>query len=400
MLPFVFHFSLIITKSLTGCYNYVMAYYLSRRAALKWLETPSVYNIAKDELYELDSESFRFMKNCMAAEGCESKSGAFIDYCLDEGILTSEKVSLSRPRLLHAPVPSLRYLELHINDACNLRCRHCYISDPAGQQLSSAEVLRLLGEFQEMQGLGVLISGGEPLLHSEFDSINETLPDFFLRKVLFTNGLLLGKERLRSLKVDEIRVSIDGLETAHDAIRGTGMFRRTMDSVRLALDAGFDVSVSTMIHRFNLADFDVMEHLFKKMGIKDWAVDVPCRSGRLNEHPEILVGPKEGGRLLGYGFGAGLHASGHGSECGLHLLTVLADGRFARCAFYADRPLGTIDQGLLPAWEKRDPVLLADLFCDCEYREVCRGGCRYRAELAEGKGGKDLYRCTLYGIIK
>ncbi len=375
-----------------------MAYYLSRRAALKWLETPSVYHLAKDELYELDSESFRFMKNCMAGEGCESKNSAFIDYCLGEGLLTAEKVSLARPRVLQAPIPSLRYLELQITDACNLRCRHCYIGDSAGHQLSSERVLRVLREFQEMQGLRVLISGGEPLLHSEFDAINEMLPDLFLRKVLFTNGLLLGRERLRSLKVDEIQVSIDGLESAHDAIRGAGMFQRSMSAVRQALEAGFDVSVSTMVHRYNLGDFDVLEQLFKNMGIKDWAVDVPCRSGRLNDHAEILVGPGEGGRLLGYGFGAGLHSSGQGFGCGLHLMAALADGTLAKCTFYGDRPLGTIDQGLRAAWQKMEPILLRDLSCDCEYREVCRGGCRYRAELAEGKGGKDLYRCMLYGI--
>ncbi len=48
---------------------------------------------------------------------------------------------------------------------------------------------------------------------------------------------------------------------------------------------------------------------------------------------------------------------------------------------------------------KSNPVRLKDLECDCEYLEVCRGGCRYRAELIEGKSGKDPYRCMLYGII-
>lgn len=376
-----------------------MNYYLSRLAVLKWLETPAVYHIAKDELYELDDDSFRFMKNCVTGEGCKSKDGAFVDYCMDEGILTTEKVVMDRPVLLQAPKPSLRYLELQITDACNLKCKHCYIKGTSRNELSPAQIHSVLKEFEKMQGLRVLISGGEPLLHSKFYKINEMLPDFFLRKVLFTNGMLLTKELLKSLKVDELQVSIDGLEAAHNAIRGSGTFTRSMEAITHALDAGFDVSISTMVHTLNLEDFDAMEHLFKNMGVKDWTVDVPCPAGRLEEHEELLVSPEEGGKLLGYGFGAGLHSSGQGYGCGLHLMAVMADGNLTKCTFYSDLPVGSLDHGLMPTWQKMQPILLRDLACDCEYIEVCRGGCRYRAEHMEGKGGKDRYRCTLYGIL-
>ncbi len=376
-----------------------MRYYLSRLAVLKWLETPAVYHIAKDELYELDDDSFRFMKNCMTEEGCSSRDSALIDYCIDEGLLTTEKVIVNRPALFQAPKPSLRYLELQITNACNLRCKHCYIGDEPGHELSTGQVRTVLAAFEKMQGLRVLISGGEPLLHSRFEEINEMLPDFFLRKVLFTNAVLLQKETLKALKVDEIQVSIDGLEPAHDAVRGDGMFDRSMKVLHQALDAGFDVSVSTMVHRRNLADFDAMEQLFKDMGVKDWTVDVPCPAGRLRQHEELLVSPAEGGKFLGYGFGGGLHSSDQGFGCGLHLMAVMADGRIAKCTFYGDQAVGNLDEGLPAAWHKMRPVLLKDLSCHCEYIEVCRGGCRYRAELMEGTGGKDLYRCTLYGII-
>jgi radical SAM protein with 4Fe4S-binding SPASM domain len=377
-----------------------MSYHLARRAVLKWLETPSVYQLAKDELYELDNDSFRFLKSCASHEGCTSKDSAFIDYCIEEGILTTEKVSVQRPVLNQSPKPSLRYLELQITDACNLRCRHCYIDDSGGSELAPSQVRDLLVEFEGMQGLRVLITGGEPLLHSKFEEINEMLPDFFLRKVLFTNGMLLKKGHLKSLKVDEIQVSIDGLEQAHDKLRGNGTFTCSMDAIRHALDAGLDVSVSTMVHRENLNDFDGMERLFKDMGVKDWTVDVPCATGRLRENTEFLVSPEVGGKYLGYGYGVGLHSSNQGYGCGLHLMAVMADGKIAKCTFFRDRAVGTADNGLLSAWHNVQPVLLKDLSCNCEYLEVCRGGCRYRAELLEGKGGKDPYRCMLYGIIE
>ena len=376
-----------------------MSYYLSRRAVLKWLETPSIYQIAKDELYELDNDSFRFLKDCMTTDGCSSKDGAFIDYCLDEGLLTTEKVTVTRPALKQAPVPSLRYLELQITDTCNLRCKHCYLDKPSHNELTPEEVSRALKEFEAMQGLRVLITGGEPLLHGKFQEINEMLPDLFIRKVLFSNGLLLKKDVLGTLKVDEIQISIDGLEQAHDHIRGQGTFKRAMEAAHDALDAGFDVSISTMVHRRNLSDFDAMERIFKGMGIKDWTVDVPCVIGRLTENSDLCVSPEEGGKYLGYGYGGGLHSSGQGYGCGLHLVSVMADGKIAKCSFYRDSAAGVIADGLDAAWKKIRPVRLSDLSCNCEYLEVCRGGCRFRAELLSGKSGKDPYRCTLYGII-
>ncbi len=376
-----------------------MSYFLARRAVLKWLETPSIYQVAKDELYELDDESFRFLKNCASVYGCSSKDGGFTDYCVDEGLLTTETTILQRPSLMQSPVPSLRYLELQITDACNLRCRHCYIDSTRTRELSREQIQDLLKEFTDLQGLRVLITGGEPLIHSHFREINEMLPDFFLRKVLFTNGILLTQDLLKTLKADEIQVSIDGLEQAHDAVRGAGTYKRSMAAVRLALDAGFAVSISTMVHRANLGDFDDMEQQFRSMGIKDWTVDVPCVAGRLRKNTDLLVGPEEGGRYLGYGYGAGLHAAARGYGCGYHLMSVMADGNIAKCTFYHDRSVGTVRDGLREAWKKIPPVKLKKLSCKCDYIDVCRGGCRYRAELLNGKGGKDPYRCTLYGIL-
>ncbi|HUI44789.1 MAG TPA: radical SAM protein [Nitrospirota bacterium] len=376
-----------------------MSYYLTRRAVLKWLETPSVYQLTKDELYELDADSFCFIKNCASSDGCSSKDGAFIDYCMEEGLLTREKVFIPRPVVERAPEPSLRYLELQITDACNLACKHCYINGKQRNELSAEQVNSVLREFQDMQGLRVMITGGEPLVHQMFNEINEMLPDFFLRKVLFTNGTLLKKDVIKTLRFDELQVSIDGMEEAHDGVRGPGTFKRSLEAVRYALDAGFAVSISTMIHRGNLSDFDGMERMFRNMGIKDWTVDVPVPVGRLEENSELAISPQEGGKYLGYGYGGGLHTSSQGFGCGLHLMSVMADGGIAKCTFYHDEAVGSIDDGLRAGWAKIRPIRLNELSCACEYREICRGGCRYRAEVLEGAGGKDLYRCMLYGII-
>jgi radical SAM protein with 4Fe4S-binding SPASM domain len=377
-----------------------MRYFLTENSVLKWLETPSVYQIETDELYELDNASFDFLKKCSSENGCHDRDSEFVDYCLKEGLLTTQEISLKKTPLIKAPEPSLRYLELQITDRCNLRCRHCYIGEKAPQELSVKQITEILKEFEEMQGLRLMVTGGEPLLHSNFAELNNILTDFRIRKVLFTNGLLLNKDLLRGLNVDEIQISIDGLEKGHDSLRGAGTFGKSLKAVRLAKEMGFEVSVATMVHAKNLDDFDKMEKLFSELEIKDWTVDVPCITGRLEDSTEFQVAPEVGGKYLRYGYGAGLHAGETGFGCGLHLLSVMADGKVTKCTFYSDRPVGSIRDGLRNCWERTTPVTLKDLSCDCHYLESCRGGCRYRAELLGDPLGKDLYKCFLHDIIK
>ncbi len=389
-----------------------MNYFISKETVLKRLETPSAYHIRKDELYELDDEAFEYLKDCCSAfsvqrsainqrksEVQKAELASFIKYCLKEEILTRDKISLKRPPIKKSPAPSLRYLELQITDRCNLRCRHCYIPDKHSKELSLSLITRALKEFEAMQGLRVLITGGEPLLHRSFKEINSILPKFFLRKILFTNGLLLNKNILNDLNVHEMQVSIDGMEKAHDSLRGKGRFKRTMQNIMLAIECGFDVSISTMVHSKNTGDFDKMEKLFKKIGIKDWTVDVPCVTGRLRENTEFQLSPKQAGKYLKYGYSGGIHSGEKGFGCGLHLMSISANGKISKCTFYSDRAVGTIKDGLRKCWGKIKPVRLDKLECDCKYIEKCRGGCRYRAEMLEDAKGKDLYRCALYRVI-
>ena len=393
-----------------------MKYRLSGKFVLRWLESPALYDPGNDELYELDDAGFCFLQSCASTEGCSTAEGCsaveadsgFIDYCLSEGILTLDSVAARRPPVIKSPIPSLRYLELQITDRCNLRCKHCYIGASKNKELSLTKLKAVLDEFEAMQGLRLLITGGEPLMHSHFAEFNEILCSYLFRKILFTNGLLLDRKLLENLNVDEIQFSVDGMERGHDALRGPGTFRKVMNSIEAALGAGHPVSISTMIHRRNLQEFDEMERLFKRLGVRDWTVDVPCPEGNMKGNDILRVPPETGGRLMNYGFGGSLHGGGEGFGCGLHLAAVLAGGEVCKCAFFSKEPAGTIHEGIGKAWTRIAPVKLDDLECarlSCSAINECRGGCRYRAS-ATGEGpdlsgnGRDLYKCYHYGIMK
>lgn len=388
-----------------------MRYYLSKHCSLKLLETPAVYDLRADELYELDEAAFAFLRSCASAEGGEGDAADrdFLDYCIAEGMVSARPPGRGpqrqhSPPLLQSPLPSLRYLELQITDRCNLRCRHCYVGPPQGRELPLETVERVLTEFEELQGLRLLITGGEPLMHRRFGEINALLPRYAFRKILFTNGLLLDKRLVKELAVDEVQLSIDGMEEGHDALRGKGAYAKAMRALEAALETGMAASVSTMAHAKNLGEFDAMDALFRKLGVKDWTVDVPCAAGNLKDHPLLQIGPREGGRYLNYGFGGGLHGGGEGYACGLHLLAVLADGTVAKCAFYAEVALGSVAEGLRECWSRLKPVRLEELQCaavSCAVLDQCRGGCRYRAAAAAGgdRLERDPYKCKAYDIM-
>ena len=378
--------------------------YLNNDCALKVLESPCVYNIAKDELYLLDTEAFEFLLSCRSPRDVEGVDRAFVEECLKEGILV-EGEGQNRRKVHRGPSmePSLRYLEHLVTERCNLRCRHCYLGKATQRELTVENIKKGLDDFEAIGGLRVLVSGGEPMMHSQFWDINALLPGYSFRTVLLTNGLFIEDvDTARRLNFHEVQVSIDGIGPSHDLIRGTGTFERALMSVSILKDAGVDVSVATMAHRGNHRDFPRMKRLFEGLRIREWSIDVPCLSGYMVENRELLLNYDEAASLFEYRFGVSGHTSTPGYACGSHLMCVTVEGTFVRCGFFKDEPLGTIDEGLRKAWTGLHHWRLDELDCRCPHINDCRGGCRYRAYLHTGSlKAPDPLFCNLYrGVPK
>ncbi|MCJ7546843.1 MAG: radical SAM protein, partial [Deltaproteobacteria bacterium] len=239
---------------------------LASHCALKRLEEPCLYDIANDELYEINEEAYQFLLQCSRGEQVDVKKAdeEFIQYCLSEKLITLSETPVKKNGIPdQSPVPSLRYLEFQLTDRCNLRCRHCYIGEglhwPKGhlrQDLPYEAILEILKEFEEIHGLRLLLSGGEPLLHPHFWEINEVLRDYAFRSVLLSNGALITKDSAKKLRVHEVQISLDGMQEGHEAIRGEGTFTKALSAIDHLQEAGINVSIATMIHRENLTEFD------------------------------------------------------------------------------------------------------------------------------------------------
>ena len=371
---------------------------------MKNLEEPYLYDIKNDELYELGQDAFQFLLRC--SQGKEpvvrkKEDEEFIQYCLSENLIHwSNAPHLKKQFVRRSPIPSLRYIELQLTDRCNLQCRHCYLGESGHQDLSFQQVLCVMREFEEMQGLRLLLSGGEPLLHPEFWKLNDLLMDYDFRSVLLSNGNLITKEVAKKLRVHEVQVSLDGMKEGHEMLRGGGTFRKALKAIDHLQEAGLQVSVATMIHRGNLKEFGSLASLLESKGIKEWNVDVPCMEGRLKENENLCPSPVEAGPLLNYGFGGGMHASKKSYGCGAHLCGIISTGYVAKCGLFVQEPVGSIDEGLRVCWERVPRIQLKELTCDCSVLEECRGGCRYRAKLRGGILDPDVFQCYARGVRK
>ena len=132
----------------------------------------------------------------------------------------------------------LPILVLYPHSRCNCRCVMCDIwKESKAREITVEELERHAGDIGALGVEWVVLSGGEPLMHSDLFRLCRMLRAMGIRITLLSSGLLL-KRNARAIveHVDEVIVSLDGPEAVHDAIRGViGAFRALGEGVR-ALD--------------------------------------------------------------------------------------------------------------------------------------------------------------------
>jgi radical SAM protein with 4Fe4S-binding SPASM domain len=127
---------------------------------------------------------------------------------------------------------------VELTDRCNLACIHCYLAaGPKGSRILKTErVKAMLDDYFQMGCTSVAFSGGEPLLHPDWQNIVEYASNLGLRITVVTNGMALHQKNLDTLSAANatIALSVDGAdEESHDAMRGSGSYNRIREALRL-----------------------------------------------------------------------------------------------------------------------------------------------------------------------
>jgi MoaA/NifB/PqqE/SkfB family radical SAM enzyme len=138
-------------------------------------------------------------------------------------------------------------LLLNIHENCNCRCVMCDIwKRPAGAELDPQSLLRHQDSIRALGVRQIVLTGGEPLLHSRFSELCALLKECEVKITLLTTGLLLRTHAETAAKwVDEIIVSLDGPENVHDGIRRV---RRGFELIGAGITAARQARPDLQIH--------------------------------------------------------------------------------------------------------------------------------------------------------
>ena len=115
----------------------------------------------------------------------------------------------------------ISYLRLAVTDRCNLRCQYCMPAKGIDivdrkELLSYKEMYRIVRVLSELGVRKLRLTGGEPFVRKDFINFLESLS--FNKNIeevnITTNGALIDRyiERLESLKIKTINLSIDSLQ--------------------------------------------------------------------------------------------------------------------------------------------------------------------------------------------
>jgi MoaA/NifB/PqqE/SkfB family radical SAM enzyme len=174
------------------------------------------------------------------------------------------------------------FVQLHLTEKCNLRCRHCYQQGDLPDEMSLPEIKSviheiadMLNEWKEAYHLAFAssfnVTGGEPFLRRDFFAILDELRCKGFDAFILSNGTLIGHDEaatLAELEVKGVQVSIEGPEHIHDSIRGPGSFSSSIKGIRNLLDAGIPVTLNTTLSGMNASCFIDVVDLASSLGVQ------------------------------------------------------------------------------------------------------------------------------------
>lgn len=255
-----------------------------------------------------------------------------------------------------------------ITDRCNLSCLHCLeraSSELGRQDLSTADCLKLAGELADNKVFRATITGGEPLLRKDLETIIKVLRGRRVDVKLDSNGILLTNERAKRLQevgLKDILISLDGSRPeTHDFIRGKGSYWKAIQGIKTAVKSGLRTVTSATIMKTNIDDL----------------ADI-ARISHLLDVDNIIISPLMlNGRALMYFSTLGLD---YGDYTRLADVRKEVTGEFGDFVRWFDTPVASIalpDEALNDATQKADPS--AGRFF------VCGAGSRFASIEADGE---------------
>jgi len=183
------------------------------------------------------------------------------------------------------------YLELLYR--CNFSCLHCFHGEKLlrSDSFTIEEASSLIKHFADDYKLqNVTLLGGEPFLHRDFVAIAHVVKGHGLMLDVCTNGYRIGKKlAIAAPLIDHLRVSLEGMPEANDAVRKQGSFREATETLRMARELRIQSSVTMTINAHNVGDLLPLALYLQPLGVTQIKLHCLRPLGNAACHPELLV---------------------------------------------------------------------------------------------------------------
>jgi radical SAM protein with 4Fe4S-binding SPASM domain len=289
------------------------------------------------------------------------------------------------------------------------------------QDMSSYEIIRAIDSIRDTFDSWVTeydmemspsfhFTGGEPFLRKDLFAILDYVRKCGFSTSLMSNGTLIDDDmarRIREAGVSDVQISLDGLETTHEDLRGKGSFQRTLEGIRNLVSQGVEANINLTVSRINMGQTGELVRLAEELGVSAIAFSrlVPTGRGK-GLSSETLTREEVAhfyGELQGFKDNSKVVVTSRdplsaiadmdgeipqtempisGCAAGIFGVTITADGTIMPCR-RMDLPVGNIKETSFRELWVESPVLGSlrrreDYHGGCEscrYWAVCRG-CR------------------------
>lgn len=144
-----------------------------------------------------------------------------------------------------------------LTNNCNLSCSHCIRTDKSNTTLSKQE-LNILFKNVDFSNNQIILTGGEPSLHPDFNYVLEKASEQAKKITICTNGINnYYFEKIRNLNI-HLQFSIDGSRKYHNKIRGLDSFDKIIENIQLAQKYNISHSISTVVNKLNINSINEM----------------------------------------------------------------------------------------------------------------------------------------------
>jgi radical SAM protein with 4Fe4S-binding SPASM domain len=292
-------------------------------------------------------------------------------------------------------------------------CEHCGATKESyNQELTFDEIKKVISDIALMKTQMFAVTGGEPFMRKDLLDILGFAHSQGLKTGIATNGFLIDEQMVQKIKevgVGSIQISLDGLETTHNMIRGNSLsFQRAINALQYLQELDLPLlSVATTLTKRNYAELEKIWELLVDIQVKTWRISIVMPIGRVETKERFLLDASQlhhmltfiaenTGKPINIQVGENLpylaqyeeQIRGEPFLCpvGITSLCIGVDGNIRGCPEQPDIPFfieGNIRKNsIADIWQngfkkyRNDELLSTDETCrECTNKWNCFGGC-------------------------